>query len=145
MLGNEVHVCVRGSKLLASFVPKVDAVWPPGTKMRPSGMAACPAQNRSVTVFGTGVKLFVPGSHTCAWIPESSKANTFPVCMRIALTATIGQLKGAAHWPICAASVVLPPDGLNVAIRASHCPLGCVKVAATLPAVPCIWYSSQIQ
>src|SRR6266436_1974320 len=92
--------------MFASFVPIVDGVWPPGTKIRPSGKAACPAQNRSVTLLGTGVKLFAPGSHTCAPVPESSKANTFPVCMRTALTATIGQLNGAAHWPICAASVV---------------------------------------
>src|SRR5262249_11404392 len=105
--------------MFASLVPKVDAVWPPTTKIRPSGKAAFPAQNRSVALLGIGVKLFATGSHTRARIPESSKANTFPVCMSTALTITIGELKGAAHWPICATSLVFETvtfTGVEVAV-----------------------------
>src|SRR5882762_3436126 len=69
------------------------------TRILPSGKAECPEQNKSVTLLGTATKVPVPGSQTRAETPESSNTRTWPVRMRTAFIATIGQLIGALQLP----------------------------------------------
>src|SRR6185436_15277043 len=95
------HVRVAGLKRFVSRSPTWAPLCPPATSALPSGSRQLPVQNMLVRLFGTEVKTPVAGFHRRAWLPKSwpSQARISPVASRSALTATIGQVTGAAHWP----------------------------------------------
>src|ERR1043165_6733390 len=99
--GRRVDARVAGSKMFVSGSPTEAPICPPTTSALPSGNRHWPLQNILVRVFGTLANTPVAGLQTRAWLPKScpSQARISPVGSRAALTATIGQVTGAAHWP----------------------------------------------
>src|SRR5262245_39150002 len=90
-----------GLNRFVSLRPIWPPAWPPATSTFPSARAHWPAQNMLVWLFGTAVKTPVVGFQRRASFPFDwpSQARISPVGSRLACTATMGQVVGAAHWP----------------------------------------------
>src|SRR5579871_2590263 len=92
-------------------MPTPQSACPPAVNMRPSARTVWPLQNILLAVLGIPVKAPVEGFQRVAELPPSaggpSHETTSPVFMTARLIATIGQLKGAVHWPAPVGSYVL--------------------------------------